>query len=180
MSARSSSKDKFTNPIASESKSSRERALTREHLRKLQVENELNDVRTKLSQYQDLYVRQRAEMENYTKAVEREKSQILRNASRQVIKDLLPIIDSFESAIAGSKENGAVVAMRNQIIQILSTYGFSPIDAKGKKFDPYMHEVIAITESDEDGIVLEEVQKGYKLNDEVIRTSKVIVGKKGE
>ena len=51
---------------------------------------------------------------------------------------------------------------------------------KGKKFDPYQHEVIAVNQSNEDGIVLEEVQKGYKLNEEIIRTSKVIVGKNGE
>lgn len=180
MSAQSSSNDKLINPLAAESRASRERALSRDHLRNLQMLNELNEVRSQLTQYRDLYVRQRAEMENYSRAVEREKSQITRNASRDVIKDLLPLIDSFESAIAASKENNNVVAIRNQMVKILSAYGFSPIEAKGKKFDPYLHEAIAVNHSDEDGIVLEEIQKGYKLNDEVIRTSKVIVGKKGD
>ncbi len=180
MSAQSNSNDQLVNPLSVESSKSRTRVLSREHLRTQQVENELNDARTQLSQYKDLYIRQRAEMENYTKAVEREKNLISRNASRNVIKDLLPLIDSFESAIANSKDNNNVVAIRNQMIKILSAYGFTPIEAKGKKFDPYMHEAIAVNQSDDDGIVLEEVQKGYKLNDEVIRTSKVIVGKKGD
>ncbi len=180
MSAQSNSNDQLVNPLSVESSKSRGRALSREHLRNKQVENELNVARTQLTQYKDLYVRQRAEMENYSKAMEREKSLISRNASRNVIKDLLPLIDSFESAIANSKDNNNVVAIRNQMIKILSTYGFTPIEAKGKKFDPYLHEVIAVNQSDDDGIVLEEIQKGYKLNDEVIRTSKVIVGKKGD
>lgn len=180
MSSHSSTNDQLVNPLSVESSKSRARALSREHLRNQQVENELNDARTQLTQYKDLYIRQRAEMENYSKAVEREKSLISRNASRNVIRDLLPLIDSFESAIANSKDNNNVVAIRNQMIKILSAYGFTPIEAKGKKFDPYVHEAIAVNQSDEDGIVLEEVQKGYKLNDEVIRTSKVIVGKKGD
>lgn len=180
MSAQSSSNDQLVNPLSVETINSRTRAMSREHIRNMKMENELNEARTKLAEYKELYIRQRAEMENYAKAVEREKSLINRNASRNVIKDLLPLIDSFESAISSSKENNNVVAMKAQMEKILSAYGFIPIEAKGKKFDPYMHEAIAVNESDQDGIVLEEIQKGYKLNDEVIRTSKVIVGKKGE
>ncbi len=180
MCAQSSTNDHLVNPLSVESGKSRARALSREHLRIQQVENELNDARTQLTQYRDLYIRQRAEMENYSKAVEREKKLISKNASRNVIKDLLPLVDSLDSAITSSKENNNVVAIRNQMEKILSAYGFTPIEAKGKKFDPYLHEVIAVSPSDNDGMVLEEVQKGYKLNDEVIRTSKVIVGKKGD
>lgn len=154
--------------------------MNREHLRNQQVENELNDARTQLTQYKDLYIRQRAEMENYSKAVEREKKLISRNASRNVIKDLLPLVDSLDSAIASSKEDNNLIAIRNQMEKILSAYGFTPIEAKGKQFDPYLHEVVAVNQSDDDGMVLEEIQRGYKLNDEVIRTSKVIVGKKGD
>ncbi len=180
MSAQTSNSEKLRNPLAEEAIKSRERALNRNHLRLIRLDRELSEANTQLKQYKELYVRQRAEMENYSRAVEREKSIITKNASRNVIKDLLPLIDSFESAMSASKGDGNIVAMHNQLLKILSAYGFGAIDAKGKKFDPYQHEVIAVNQSKEDGIVLEEIQKGYKLNDEVIRTSKVIVGKKGE
>ena len=180
MSAQSSKNNKLRNPLVEEAITSRERALSRDHLKVIRIERELYEANAQLSQFKELYMRQRAEMENYSRAVEREKSLIIKNASRNVIKDLLPLIDSFDSAVAASKGDGNMAALHNQLMKILSAYGFSSIDAKGKKFDPYQHEVIAVNQSKEDGIVLEEVQKGYKLNDEVIRTSKVIVGKKGE
>ncbi len=180
MSAQPSKNSKLRNPLAEEAIASRERALSRDHLRLIRIERELYDANAQLAQYRELYMRQRAEMENYSRAVEREKSLITKNASRNVIKDLLPLIDSFDSAVVASKGDGNMAALHNQLMKILSAYGFSSIDAKGKKFDPYQHEVIAVNQSKDDGIVLEEVQKGYKLNEEVIRTSKVIVGKKGE
>lgn len=180
MSAQSSENNKLRNPLAEEAMSSKERALTRDHLRLIRMDRELSEANAQLSQYKELYLRQRAEMENYSRAVEREKSLITKNASRNVVKDLLPLLDSFDSAISASNGDGNIIAMHNQLLKILSVYGFSAIDAKGKKFDPYQHEVIAVNQYKDDGIVLEEVQRGYKLNDEVIRTSKVIVGKKGE
>lgn len=172
--------DKLIDPLAHEVKTSRNRAIGRDQLRALQLENELSEARAELSQFREQYLRQRAEMENYSRAMEREKQQITANASRAVIKDLLPIIDSFESAAGSSKEDSNLTALRNQMVRILASYGFSAIEAKGKRFDPYLHEVIAVNQSKEDGIVLEEIQKGYKLNNEVIRTSKVIVGRKGD
>ncbi len=180
MSAQSSKNSKLRNPLADEAVTSRSRALTRDHLRLVRLDRELSEANSQLAKYKELYMRQRAEMENYSKAMEREKTLITKNASRNVIKDLLPLLDSFDSAISASKGDGNIVAMHNQLVKILSAYGFSSIDAKGKKFDPYQHEVIAVNQSNEDGTVLEEVQKGYKLNEEIIRTSKVIVGKKGE
>ena len=180
MSASSSSRDRLRNPVESEMSSSRERALSRAQLRSLQIENQLREAREQLDQYRDLYLRQRADMENYSKAKDREISQIIKNASREVVKNLLPILDSLDSAIANSKDGSNLIPVQDQTFKILGTYGFKIIEAKGKKFDPYLHEVIAVNQSEEDGIVLEEIQRGYKLNDEVLRTSKVIVGKKGE
>ena len=65
-------------------------------------------------------------------------------------------------------------------MKVLEKYGLKEIQTKGQKFDPFLHEAVAVVNDKEDGNIKEEYQKGYKLNDEVLRTSKVVVGKKGE
>ena len=92
-------------------------------------------------------------------------------------------MDSFEIALKNTSEHEKFVKgiqmIYSQIYSILSSNGLKKIDAVGKKFDPYKHEVLMKEESEkEDDIVLEEFQKGYMLNDKVIRHSKVKVSGK--
>ncbi len=178
MSAHSSSNINTHDPIRIEMEYSRQRALARDHVNMAQMATRLLDLSQQLDQYRDLYVRQRAEMENYARARDREVDQIKKNAGKDIIKSILPILDTMDAAMLNSKDSAQIKPVRDQLIKILSSYGFSEIQSKGKKFDPFMHEAIAVSPSEEDGVVLEEVQRGYKLNNEVIRTSKVIVGKR--
>ncbi len=116
-------------------------------------------------------------MANYIKIKDKETDQIRKNANGRLIKDFLPILDAMDAAAKVEKDNN-MIRIRDQILGILSKYGLKPIDAKGKKFDPFLHEAIGVVSDGEDGMIYEEVQKGYLFNDEVLRTSKVIVVKR--
>lgn len=170
----------ITRPIEEEMILNKKRISAKDRAMVQKLKKELEETKWSLKEYKDLYIRQLAEMENYEKAKEREIAQITKNAGKDIIKNLLPLLDTIDAAMLKSENGHELTVVRDQLIKILGTYGFSPIDAKGKKFDPYLHEVVAVVQSDQDGMIVDEVQKGYKINNEVIRTSKVVVGKKGE
>ncbi len=128
-----------------------------------------------LNDYKNLYIRQRSEMENYAKYKEREIENIRKNAGSEIIKNLLPVLDTLD---AGMIHDPKLEPVRSQIIKILSSYGLKEIAGKGEKFDPNLEEAIGVSDQGEDGKVLEVVQKGYMLNGEVLRTAKVIVSKR--
>lgn len=178
MSEEACAMDSLRDPIAEELNSSKQRqgkfaTLVAEQSRKLAT-----SLMSEVSYYKDQVVRQRAELENYIKAKDREVKSIREYANMDLIKGLLPVLDSIDSALLNEADSKLAGLMQGQILKILSQYGFKPIEAKGAKFDPYLHEAISVTENGEDGIIVEEVQKGYALKDDVIRTSKVIVGKR--
>ncbi len=129
-----------------------------------------------LEDYKNLYMRQRSEMENYQKYIEKTIEGIKANANADLIKTMLPVLDSLDAGILHDEK---LKPIRSQLIKILSNYGLKEIESRGKKFDPYLNEVVGIVNNGEDNIVVEEVQKGYILNNEVLRTSKVIVSKGG-
>ncbi|MDS0257116.1 nucleotide exchange factor GrpE [Thermoplasmatales archaeon AK] len=180
MSSQENSVFNITNPISSDIRRAGERQLMTVKWKEKQLTAEVMSLQEKLNEFKDIYLRQRAEMENYVKVKEREMQLITKNASRDVIKNLLPLLDALDSAIAKSDDAGNLKALRELAISSLEKYGLKVIESSGQKFDPYLHEVISVVDSDKDGIVIEEFQKGYKLNDEVIRTSKVVVGRKGD
>ena len=127
--------------------------------------------------------RLQAEFENYKKRVEKEKENFTKFASCEIIKKILPILDSFEVALknktASSEFAKGVEMIYAQFFSILENSGLKKIEAEGKKFDPYLHEALMQEESEEDdGVVIEEFQKGYYLNDIIIRHSKVKISKR--
>ncbi len=127
-----------------------------------------------------------AEFENYKKITAREMADYIRRANEKFVTDLLPIVDSFEGAIStaiGGGDHEALVKGVELIycdfMEILNDRGLVHITAVGEKFDPYRHEAMMVdkdTDLPED-MVTEELQKGYALNGNVIRTSKVKVVK---
>jgi molecular chaperone GrpE len=123
---------------------------------------------------------------NYQKRVSKQTTDTIAYEKEKVIKTLLPALDNFEHTLqnAHSAESTDVFIkgiriIYDQILDILKSHGVERIDALGAKFNPAMHEVIAQkTEPEkEENIVLEEFQKGYKLNGRVLRPSKVIINK---
>ncbi len=137
---------------------------------------------TEIKELTETIQRLQADFENYKKRVEAQNKDLKKYAVADIITKLLPILDSFELALknTGNKDEclRGVKLIYSQLFQTLEDAGLRPIETNGR-FDPYKHEVLISQESDkEDNIILEELQKGYMLDDTVIRHSKVKVAKK--
>lgn len=148
------------------------------------LQNEINTLREEVNQWKDKFLRKMAEFENYKKRVAEDQLQLVKYSNEKLIKDLLPIIDDFERALTFSKEelkNNSVLQgvemIYNKLMKVLSDYGLKKIEAINQPFDFNYHE--ALLQVPKDGVepltIIEEVEKGYLLNDKVIRHSKVIV-----
>lgn len=130
-----------------------------------------------------LLQRVQADFENYKKRCHKDYENITKNANKQLIANLLPILDSFQLGLKNiaNKENfvKGIELIYSQFYSALEAQGLRRIDALGKKFDPYKHEVLLQEKSDkEEEIVLEELQTGYMLGDIVLRYTKVKVATK--
>lgn len=131
----------------------------------------------------DTLKRLQAEFENYKKRTDKEKIEFTKFAHADVIAQMLPVLDSFEIALKNTSEKEKFIEGMKMIYaqfhSILESEGLMPIEASGQKFDPYKHEVLMKEESDKpEDTILEEFQKGYMLNDKVLRHSKVKISGK--
>ena len=151
-------------------------------------ENEVDqkqEMGEKLAALNDKYLRLYSEFENYRKRTNQEKADLLKYGSEEMIKSILPVVDDYERAIQafGENEDNAalkegVVLIYNKLMNILQQKGLKAINAKGEKFDENLHEAVAqfpAANEEDKGNVVDEVLKGYYLNDKVIRYSKVVV-----
>lgn len=125
-----------------------------------------------------------AEFENYKKRIDRQNQDFCRFANKELILKLLPLLDNFELAFKNSENTKefikGVELIFSQFMDILEKEGIKKIETQDQKFDPYLHEALMQDkqEAKEEGIILEEFQKGYILDSQVIRHSKVKVNKK--
>jgi molecular chaperone GrpE len=132
--------------------------------------------KSQLEELKSLMQRLQADFENHKKRSEKEKAESVQYANQKMVLDLLPVLDSFESAL-GEADDGLRLIYA-QIIKILGRYGVKKIKAKGEKFNPDVHEAMMTEEGEEDDIVLDEMQSGYVMNDLVVRPAKVKISKK--
>ena len=135
----------------------------------------------------DLYLRSQAESENIKKRFQKEKEGLIKFANDSLIKQLLPVVDSLEKALQHSEENASADAIREgieltikELMITLKNAGVEQVQSVGQPFDPNFHEAIFEKEDDgvEPGTVMEELQKGYLLNQRLLRPSMVAVSKK--
>lgn len=160
-------------------------------------EEELKSLRKKLKECQKLkeeylagWQRARADLINYKKNEMERISELLKNANTDLILNILPILDNFEIAIkeirnqkSKIKDSEKIIKgflqIKNQFQDFLKSQGVEEIKSIGEKFDPNFHEVIAQIEvrDKESGIIIEEIQKGYKIHGKVLRPAKVKVSK---
>jgi molecular chaperone GrpE len=146
------------------------------------LQQALAEEKEKTEKYLANWQRSQADFENYIKHAEQEKSETVEFANRILILDLLPILDDFERALASlpvelDEQNWTegIKLIYNKLKTILETQGLAEIKAKGEYFDPYLHEAAGQLEGEE-GIIMEEIRKGYKFRDKLLRPSMVIVG----
>lgn len=149
---------------------------------------ELKAAAAKSQEYWDRLLRQQADFDNMRKRLDRDKEEFRKFAKEDIVVDLLMILDDLERSVEAAEKNQenaeaflkGIEMILAHLYDLLKKHGVTSVDAKGKKFDPLVHEALMQTETHdhEDGAVLEEMQKGYRLNDRVIRTAKVRVAKK--
>lgn len=141
-----------------------------------------NDLNEKVEELTNLLKRVQADFENYKKSVEKQRADFACCIRQDTIRKLLPVLDSIELALKNTNDKDKFVKgvelIFAQLYSVLQSEGLKPIESIGKKFDPYLHEVLLKEESDkEEDTILEELQKGYSLNGRIIRHSKVKVAK---
>lgn len=145
---------------------------------------EYQKLQTQSQEYLDGWQRARAEFANYKKRVERDLKDSYQNATGDVLKSLLPVIDDFDRAMANIPEDlqgntwiSGIEMIQRKMNKILDEYGATVIDPTGEVFDPTLHEAIGQdTDSDlESGYVTATMQKGYKVGDRVLRPALVRV-----
>lgn len=154
--------------------------------------NELQSKAAKADENWEKYVRVVADFDNYKKRAARERSEAIKYANEALIEKLLPIVDNFEAALAAtnSPQGGAaqnidslkqgINMIYTQVKSFLSENGAEEIDAVNKPFDPNLHEAVSQQATDEvpEGQVVQQMRKGYKYRDRLIRPAMVVVAKK--
>ncbi len=148
---------------------------------------EIAELKREIEEQRDKYVRLYADFDNARKRMAKEKLELISTASKDVVKDLLPVLDDFERAQKAVEKSNDLNALKEGLALVYSKFsntlaakGLKPMDSVGKEFDVNNHE--AITEipaptPELAGKVIDEVEKGYYLNDKIIRFAKVVVGK---
>jgi len=133
----------------------------------------------------DRFLRAQAELENYKKRVEREKSNLIQYGNEELIKAILPVIDNLERALdhpPGENPDGLLEGIKithNQLLQVLEKFGVTRIAAVGEPFDPSKHEAMMQVESveHEPNTIVSELQRGYFLKDRLLRPAMVSVAR---
>jgi molecular chaperone GrpE len=137
----------------------------------------------------DKYLRAVAELDNYRKRADKEKSDAITFANEKLIEEILPVIDNFDRALAHASGEDTLESLKQgiglisgQMAALLKKFGIQEIKAAGEKFDPLMHHAISEEESSEaePGTVVKEFQKGYLLKGRLLRPAMVAVARKPE
>jgi molecular chaperone GrpE len=160
-----------------------------EQMKKKELVQKVSELQEKAEKNYDLFVRSQAEIENLKKRFAKDKQDLCKFSNESLIKQLLKVVDSLEKAIAHSAGDNSLPALRQgveltlkSLLDSLTKEGLVEVKAEGEPFDPNFHEAVSVQEDPEatPGIVLQELQKGYLLNDRLIRPSLVIVSKAGD
>jgi molecular chaperone GrpE len=147
---------------------------------------ELDALREDFEKFKDLYLRSQADLDNYRKRATREREDAIRYANAGLIERLLPILDNFELGLDAARQSGGAEGIlqgmsmvQKQLQDFLRDSGVEAIEAVGTPFDPNFHEALGQEHSTdvEDGSVVRQLRRGYKLRDRLLRPATVMVSK---
>ncbi len=147
---------------------------------------ELSPDQIRIAELEDKLLRTQAELENFRKRSRREIEENFRYREIDLLRDILPILDSVSRAIEASKKVADVESLvsgfemtSQQVLKVLASHGCSPIQTDGKQFDPSMHDAILQQEvpGSQPGAILAVASRGFMLHDRVVRPAQVIVAK---
>jgi len=151
------------------------------------LKEQMDDLTAKNDELKDKYLRLFADFDNYKKRMAKERLELMDSAGKDIIKNILPVIDDFERAQKALQNSDDVSAVKEgldlvyqKLFKTLESKGLKPMESTGKQFDVDHHE--AITEipaptDDLKGKVVETIERGYFLNEKILRHAKVVVGK---
>ncbi len=151
------------------------------------VKEKLKKCEEEKREYLDGWQRAKADMVNLSRKGEENRVELVKYANESLIKDIIPVLDSFSIAMVNTKKweelpeewRKGVEYIYSQLKKVLSDHGVEEFSPEGEKFDPSLHEAVENVEVDDeskDSIIVEVIQKGYKLNDKILRSAKVKVG----
>ncbi len=175
--------------VNKESPSEEPKEVPLEELSKEELVQKLKEAQERADKNYELYLRSQAEMENLKRRFQREKEDFLKFANESLIKELLPVVDSLERALEHTNQENSVQALKEGVELTLKALrntlckaGLEEVCAVGEKFDPHFHEAVSQCEDHqaEPGTVLQELQKGYLLNQRLIRPAMVVVSTRPE
>jgi molecular chaperone GrpE len=142
------------------------------------------DIELKYKELEDRYLRLMAEFDNYRKRTSREFGELVKSANRELLLQLLPVIDHFRLALESETNEDTLENFRKgiglihkEIKAFMERMDLTEIEAVGEKFDPGYHEAVMQVHDDdhEEGVIINEIQKGYMLGDRILRPSKVVI-----
>lgn len=156
-----------------------------------EAQRELELQTKRAAEHWDKYLRLGAEFENFKKRAARDRLEAIKFANQALLESLIPTLDSFEMAMAAVENAKAdskdsmdslkqgIELVHKQLKEVIKEWGLEEIDASGKAFDPAWHEAVSQQESDEafEGQIVQQIRKGYKLKDRLIRPANVVVAK---
>lgn len=151
------------------------------------LQAELDESRRTAKEFEDKFMRLYADTENFKKRMSRESAEREKYYNEGIIRELLPVLDNLERAIAHAGENGeggglveGIRMVRKQFRDVLAKFGVREVECIGLQFDPATQQAMMQVETAdyEEGAVVEEFQKGYYLNDRILRPAMVTVAKK--
>lgn len=148
-------------------------------------QNQVDALQEQLTEEKNKYLRLYAEFENFRKRSAKERIDLIGTASSEIIKELLPIIDDFERALDANKKSDDIESVKDgfnllhqKFDRLMKSKGVESIFPKDEMFDAEIHEAIAqmpASSDDQKGKIIDIVEKGYKINDKIIRHPKVVV-----
>jgi molecular chaperone GrpE len=146
--------------------------------------SEVERLKAELQREHDMYLRALADHDNYRRRVERERSSAARSGKREVILPLLDVLDGFDRALQHMSDAPPTVvegfqALQRKLLALLAAHGITPLSSVGETFNPELHDAIGTVASGdiEPNTVAEELQRGYRWGDEVLRPARVRVVK---
>lgn len=151
-----------------------------------ELTKQLESLQKELDEDKDRYLRLAAEFDNYRRRTMKEKTELILNGSEKCINSILPVLDDLERALANMQKtedikaiNEGIELIYNKFVQILSSIGVKEIETLDKALDTDYHEAIALVpvqDESQKGKIIDCTQKGYTLNEKVIRHAKVVIG----
>lgn len=145
---------------------------------------QIEELQKQIDQYKDLLLRKAAEFDNYKRRIENETANIIKYATESLVEDVLPVVDDFERSLKHGKESTDYDALMKgieliyqKLIKVLESRGVKAFETVGKEFNVDYHDALMQMPRNDlpPHTVIEEIEKGYMLNDKVIRHAKVVV-----